>query len=301
MEWAALSPHSILDYNGPPTLAHAYTVVFSKAAVYAAVFIVAWAVVVLALRAAGCGPDICGARRGTWALKSAMLMHHGIITPLAFIAISEDPTIMGMYTCFGCREVASLMNRATVAPLAARALAPVTLGYFIGDLLLLSQWNLTTGSAVESALMLFHHVASLLVWPAAIYFDWVARYVLIMLSYEFTSGLLTLMWMISTAGYKKSPVYMVCGLLFTISFVLMRMIGAIPQLLALWHATPWLHSVETAASPEGIHEWCWIFSSSLVAPHLLNLFWGIKVVQGFLAIIFGKKGGDKTGKSGKDA
>lgn len=293
MDWPALSPHSLLDFNGEPTLAHAYFVVFSKSAVYAAVFVAAWAVVVLAFRAAGCGPVICGQRRGTWGLKSAMLMHHSIITPLAFLAIWEDATIMRMYTCFGCSDVASLMNRDVTPPVAARALTPVTLGYFIGDLLLLSQWNLTSGSAIETVLMLFHHVASLLVWPAAIYFDWVARYVLIMLSFEWTSGWLTLMWMVANAGYKKSLVYVLCGGIFTLSFVVMRMLGALPQLVALWRATPWTQSVEWAAVPGGIHEWCWIFSASLVAPHLLNLFWGVKVVQGFLAIVCGKKDSKK--------
>merc|ERR1719382_1003511 len=122
--------------------------------------------------------------------------------------------------------MASLMNRdAAHPPLAARALTPITLGYFLGDLLLLSQWNLTRSGALENGLMLFHHVASLLVWPAAIYFDWVARYVIIMLSYEFTSFWLTVIWMLSQTDKKQNPFYLVVGFLFTLSFVAMRMVG----------------------------------------------------------------------------
>jgi len=290
----ALTPHDLTDFSGPPTLFAAYVKVFTKAIGYAIVFVILWAGVNLLLRAMGFGSSICDARRGTWALKTAMLVHHGLVTPLALLGIWQDPATMGMYRCFGCSEVARLMNRDVRPPLAARALAPVTLGYFIGDLLLLSQWNLTKSGAVENMLMLFHHFASLIVWPAAVYFDWVARYVIIMLSYEFTSFWLTVLWMLSQAGMKKSPWYAIVGMLFTLSFVAMRVVGALPQLIAMWHAPPWSVALETAAQPGGIHDWCWIFSSSLVFPHLLNLFWGVKVVSGFVSMMTGK--GTKKGK-----
>lgn len=287
MDWIALSPHDITDFSGdPPTVLGCYAKVFSKAWIYAVVFIAAWAAVNLALKLAGCGKEVCGQRRGTWALKSAMLLHHGLVTPLALIGIFEDPATLGMYSCFGCVEAAPLMNRDSRPPLAARALTPVTLGYFLGDLLLLSQWNLAKSGAIENSLMLFHHVASLLVWPAAIYFDWVARYVIIMLSYEFTSFWLTVIWMLSAANLKSSPLYLLSGFIFTLSFVVMRMAGAIPQLIAMWNAPPWSLANERAANPGGIHPLCWFFSSSLVLPHLLNLFWGVKVVQGFASVLF---------------
>merc|ERR1719215_1826939 len=187
------------------------------------------------------------------------------------------------------------MNRDLRPPLAARALTPVTLGYFIGDLLLVGQWNLTKSGAMENVLMLFHHIASLIVWPAAVYFDWVARYVIIMLSYELTSFGLTVLWMLSTADMKKNPLYTVVGLFFTVSFVLMRMVGAVPQLMAMWNAPPWSSKLEQAAQPGGVHAWCWIFSASLVLPHLLNLFWGVKVVSGFAAVLTKKD--SKKGKA----
>jgi len=160
---------------------------------------------------------------------------------------------------------------------------------------LLSQWNLTKGNAVETGLMIFHHVASLVVWPASAYFDYLARYVIIMLSYEFTGIWLTALWICSSAGMKKSPVYTIVGAIFTFSFVLMRMVGAMPQLMAMWNAPPWSREAELTAQPGGIHSLCWLYASMLVAPHLMNLFWGVKVVQGFLGVMFGKKGGKKKG------
>lgn len=291
VDWRALCPHSLDDFSGPPTVVGAYEKVFPKAAVYAGVFVAAWLVFLVLLRLAGFGEMICGTKRGSWALKSAMLLHHGLITPLAIVGIFEDPAISGMYSCLGCREFALRMNRDSLPPLAARALTPVTLGYFMGDLLLLSQWNLTKSGAVENGLMLFHHVASLVVWPTAVYFDWVARYVIIMLSYEFTSFWLTVIWMLGAADMKKSKWYVLAGLIFTLSFVVMRMVGALPQLVAMYNAPPWSNEMQKGQTGGILHEWAWIFSASLVAPHLLNLFWGVKVVRGFAAVVFG--GGKK--------
>lgn len=296
MDWAALVPHS-LDFNGPPTLFWMWYTVYSKAALYAVAFVVIWALILAIFKVAGCGSTLLGIRTGTWALKSAMLVHHSTIAPLTLVAMYEDSAIVGMYTCIGCSRMATLMNRnPAVLPLSVRALTPVTLGYFMADLLLLSQWNLSKSGAVENGLMLMHHIASLIVWPAAVYFDWVARYVLIMLSFEFTSLWLTVLWVLSSAGLKKSLAYKLSGLIFTLSFVLMRMVGAVPQLVAMWNEPPWSVKLEHEAQPGGIHWLCWLFSSSLVLPHLLNLFWGVKVVQGFAAVMCGgkKKGGDKA-------
>eukprot|EP00913_Durusdinium_trenchii_P001698 g1570.t1 len=217
--------------------------------------------------------------RRTWALKLMMLTHHGVITPLALWSMWEDPVIRQLYSCIGCKEAARLMNRAAgVPPLAARALTPVTLGYFTADLLLLSQWDLTKGSKLEFYLMLVHHIASMLVWPAAIYFDWVARYVIIMLSYESTSLLLTLLWLINAAGYKKSSLYVVTGLLFTCLFIALRLLGAVPQVIAMYWVPPWSATVLEAEG--GIHRLASLCCRSLVLPHVMNLFWGAKVVEG---------------------
>lgn len=291
MDWQALALHDINDFTGqPPTIVAMYMKVWGKASVYAAMFVGAWALINYFMEVKGRCPE----RRGTWALKYAMLLHHGLVCPLAMIGLWQDPVVRGMYGCFGCAEYAKLMNRAAVPSWAAQALTPVTVGYFIGDLLLLSQWNLTKSGAVENGLMLVHHIASILVWPAAIYFDWVARYVLLMLSYEFTSFWLTVIWMLQMSDMKKSTLYKVAGLVFTASFVIMRWVGAVPQLIGMWNIPPWSVVVEQAAQPKGIHPLCWLFSASLVLPHLMNAFWGVKVVKGFAAVMFNSKKVDKA-------
>eukprot|EP00933_Yihiella_yeosuensis_P042739 TRINITY_DN37415_c0_g1_i2.p1 TRINITY_DN37415_c0_g1~~TRINITY_DN37415_c0_g1_i2.p1 ORF type:complete len:308 (+),score=40.13 TRINITY_DN37415_c0_g1_i2:120-1043(+) len=302
IDWVALTPHGITDadFSGPPDVGTMYTVVYRKALPYTAAFLGIWLLFVGLFSALGFGSTMCGAKRGSWALKSAMEVHHIIVGPLALYALWEDPVIFQMYTCFGCSEAAALMNRSPgVASLAARALTPITLGYFLGDLILLPNWQLTKSGMVETGLMIFHHIASLIVWPAALYFDWVARYVLIMLSFEWTSFWLTGMWMFSTAGKKSSIGYIFVSLVFTLSFMIFRVVGTFPQLVALAKVSPWSHEVEFKAEPKGIHEYCWIFSASLVAPHILNLFWGMKVAKGFFAFI-GGSGKDKK-KSEKKA
>lgn len=278
MDWQSFVFHDLI-FQGESTLQSMYVVTYSKATPYAAFFLGLWALY------AAClwwklGRFIRDISSGTWALKLMMLTHHGVITPLALWSMWQDPVIRQLYSCIGCKEAAQLMNRAVEAPLAARALTPVTLGYFVADLVLLSQWQLTKGSQVERYLMLVHHIASMGVWPAAIYFDWVARYVIIMLSYESTSFLLTLLWVLNAAGYKKSLAYVVTGFLFTILFILLRLVGAIPQLIAMYWAPPWSDSLMQEAQPGGIHWLGWLFSQSLILPHVMNLFWGAKVVEG---------------------
>jgi len=270
------------------TLLSAYSAVYSTASLYTVIFLAAFGLIVASLRAIGCGELIFGVRRGTWALKGVMLLHHGLVTPLAIVAIWEDKTIMGMFKCSAGVESARLMNRDAAPSHVSQMLVPVTLGYFTADLLLLRQWNLSRSGMVENLLMVFHHVASMVVWPATIHFDWVARYVIIMISYEFSSIFLTLNWMLSTAGMKSSPLYLLSGLLFTASFVAMRMLGAIPQFRAMWLSPPWSRAVVLDVAKEWIHDWCCFFSATLVLPHLLNLFWGIKVVRGFLAVATSK-------------
>lgn len=287
MDWQRIALHSLADFTTePPTVLAMYLKVWGKASVYVFIFVGAWAFIAVCMASKNLFPE----NRGTWALKCAMLLHHGLICPLAVIGLMQDPAVRAMYGCFGCESSAMAMNRDPAGPsVAAQALAPITIGYFIGDLLLLPNWNLTKSGAVENGLMLIHHVASILVWPAAVYFDWVARYVLIMLSYEFTSFFLTVIWMLQQLDMKSGSLYKVVGLVFTASFVLMRWFGAVPQLIAMWNSPPWSEAVERAASPKGVHHLCWIFSASLLLPHVMNFFWGVKVVKGFLAVVLKTK------------
>lgn len=287
LDWQHFVFHDLM-FQGESTLQAMYVVTYRKAMPYAFFFLALWTFYAWFLWWK-LGRAICHVSNGTWALKLMMLTHHGVITPLALWSMWQDPVIRQLYSCVGCKEAAQLMNRASVPPWAARALAPVTLGYFAADLVLLSQWQLTKGSQVERYLMLVHHVASMGVWPAAIYFDWVARYVIIMLSYESTSFLLTLLWVLNASGYKKSLAYVVTGLLFTVLFICLRLVGAIPQLIAMYWVPPWSDAVMEEAQPGGIHWLAWLFCQFLVLPHVMNLFWGVKVVEGAFNTFIGLK------------
>jgi len=242
------------------------------------------------------GKEFHGVAVGTWALKVAMLLHHVAVAPLALLAIGCDAATRQALACFGCSEVAPLLIRdALEGPsYAAQVLAPITIGYMIADLALLRNWSLSAkGGQGENILMLVHHSFSMITWPHTIWFDFCTRYVLFLVSYELSSIFLTVNWMLSTAGRKQHPVYFASGLLFTGTFVLTRMLGAVPQLLALWHAPPW------SKATEGVPAYVWMGSVTLLLPHAMNFFWGVKVVRGFASVAAGALGRRASaGKSG---
>eukprot|EP00929_Paragymnodinium_shiwhaense_P116869 TRINITY_DN86870_c0_g1_i1.p1 TRINITY_DN86870_c0_g1~~TRINITY_DN86870_c0_g1_i1.p1 ORF type:complete len:290 (-),score=67.86 TRINITY_DN86870_c0_g1_i1:110-979(-) len=283
LDWAAVAGQDVHTWRGFWTVAVGCS----------ATFVAGWACVSGLLKLGGAGPTICGAKRGSWALKISMLLHHVPISAFTFYALCQDEVIRKAVFCFGCEEAAQSMLRAPSEPVAAAAaLIPVTIGYMLGDLMLLGQWNLSKGGMVENMLMVAHHVLSMISWPTVVYYDFCARYVMILLMYEFSSVFLILNWMLSTAGMKKSPLYFASGILFTLSFVVMRMFGAVPQLLMMWHRPPWIDGAAL-----GMPLWSTRGSAFLIIPHILNTFWGVKVVKGFLAVALG--GGKKDKKEEK--
>lgn len=229
---------------------------------------------------------LCGVRRGTWALKAMMLCHHSVVGPLALLALLQDRGARQAVLCLGCEEAAALLARDPEGPsLAAQALVPVTIGYMAADLLLVSQWSLVKTGRVENALMGLHHFLSMCSWPVTLYFDYCSRYILFLLSYEVTSVFLIVNWMLSTAGMKKSSFYFASGLLFTASFVLLRLVGGVPQIFSMYTVPPVWHEPVQRDVPS----WAlWNGFIWLMLPHVLNVFWGVKVIQGFLAVALGK-------------
>merc|ERR1712003_457111 len=116
----------------------------------------------------------------------------------------------------------------------------------------------------ENGLMVMHHVFSLGVWPCTIFYNYCARYVVVLLAYEVSSIFLTVNWMLSNAGMKTTSAYKVSGLLFTATFVLIRMAGALPQLFALWYAPPWSFSVVDQVAPREMMKWQILATSTLI-------------------------------------
>lgn len=274
MEWEQLAPPGVTTPLGFGAIAVAW----------AGLFVAAWVLALLFFRRRAEGDQLHGVAVGTWALKVAMLLHHIIVAPLAFVAIGGDAVTLQTLECFGCSEAAPLLirDKALGPSHAAQALVPITVGYMLADLLLISQWSLPTkGGQIENMLMLVHHALSMITWPHCIWFDFCTRYVLFLVSYELSSIFLTVNWLLSTAGMKQHPVYFASGLLFTATFVLTRMVGAVPQLLALWNAPPWV------APTEGVPTYVWMGSIVLLLPHAMNFFWGVKVIRGFMTVVLG--------------
>eukprot|EP00927_Polykrikos_kofoidii_P082276 TRINITY_DN8138_c0_g1_i2.p1 TRINITY_DN8138_c0_g1~~TRINITY_DN8138_c0_g1_i2.p1 ORF type:complete len:284 (-),score=38.95 TRINITY_DN8138_c0_g1_i2:377-1228(-) len=260
---------------------------WTVALLFAGMFLMAWACIVLLLTRLGVGREFHGVRRGTWALKITMLLHHIPVSYLAFAGILGDDSVMMLIRCFGCSDASLRMIQDREAASGhARFLVPVTIGYMVADLVLLSQWQLAKGGGVETCLMLLHHFLSICSWPVTLYFDFCSRYVLILLSYESSSIFMTVMWLLTTAGLKKSLLYKVNGAVFTLSFVLLRVVGALPQVRGMWQHQPWFSGAYVA-----VPQWVLTGSSWLILPHILNAFWGYKVVTGFLAVVMKK--GDK--------
>lgn len=256
---------------------------------YAAFLVAFWAAVSAALARLKPGEEkVLGVRRGTLALKLANLLHHAFVGPLAVLALLKDPVLRSALRG-DAASAALLLRDPSGPPAAVLALTPVTLGYLTADLLLLPQWNLLGAAPSDTALMVFHHAMSMVAWPFAIKYDYCARYVLVMLSYELSSVFLTANWLLSASGLKNSLLYGMSGGLFTLSFLLIRIVGALPQFLALARAPPWRAARE--AYP-GVLGWMFPWSAVLVLPHVLNFFWAAKVSRGAVKLALG--GAKKT-------
>merc|ERR1712110_1168075 len=124
----------------------------------------------------------------------------------------------------------------------------------VADLVLLPCWSLSKSSQVENTLMVFHHLISLGVWPPTLLYNYCSRYVVILLAYELSSVFLTCMWLLSNYDLKQHIAYKVNGLFFTASFVIVRMLGALPQLRALLTVQPWSNAVAERVAPGELME-----------------------------------------------
>jgi len=57
-------------------------------------------------------------------------------------------------------------------------------------------------------------------------------------------------------------------------------------LCALYEVSPWMKSTIMTVEPENrIAAWQYAATSTLLLPHMLNFFWGFKVIKGFAAVV----------------
>jgi len=164
----------------------------------------------------------------------------------------------------------------------AQRLVPVTMSYFVFDLVHFHLWS--ASSKRDGGLMLCHHALSLVLWPVALVYGFAHQWLLLYVAYELSSAALVANWIIAQTGHKASKAYLASGTVFTATFLLVRC-GALPfSLAALWLAPPWL--AETAAKVAALPPAVRWSSAGLVLPHLLTFVWAPKVVKGYAKAVF---------------
>lgn len=104
---------------------------------------------------------------------------------------------------------------------------------------------------------------------------------------EFSTPLVQLRWFFG----KGHPLYVVNGALMTLAFLACRLYPMMPyNAWAIYISQPHHHS---SGLPLSVR----IAASALFLPHVLNLFWGYKMVTGLLGVLFGKGKGSKASSS----
>lgn len=258
---------------------------------WAAVFVVGWVGVYCVL---GCSDQVHRSRtqasRATWSLKLAMLSHHVAISILTVVALVGDSTTSELFLCFGCASAGRNMIRSPAALPSAPELVPITIGYMAADLVFYPCWMVSKSKA-DNYLMILHHLGSMVVWPLCVLHNICTRYVLLLMFTEVSSIFLTLKFVLEQTE-RKGTLFKFNGLVFSFSFVGSRLILALPQLMAIWRAPPWDLATWRVLAPE-LPDWSRFFALALIIPHIMNLFWGVKVVQGTVRVLSPKRRGAK--------
>mmetsp|Transcript_7421 Transcript_7421/g.20352 ORF Transcript_7421/g.20352 Transcript_7421/m.20352 type:complete len:291 (-) Transcript_7421:49-921(-) len=222
----------------------------------------------------------------TWALKLAMLVHHIIVSVASFTVMFQDETTRDLFWCFGCAEAAK--NMIISPPFHfATWLPPITIGYMAADLILIKSW-MVSKSQTDNYLMIAHHIGSMVVWPLAVTHDCCTRYIVILISTEISSIFLTVKFIFEQTGRKAGLLFKVNGLLFSLSFIVVRVLAAVPQLVAMYNAPPFGLRTWNSAMPD-LPNWGRFISLALLIPHVMNFFWGYKVTMGIIAIFRGSR------------
>jgi len=255
--------------------------VWARVALFVALFMSVWCLLRLALLTIyGAAEKIRGVSPGAWALKGMILFHHTIAATWAVTVLCGD-SVMQQILSFGGGE-AEARRMLVVFPEqgteSAGLLVPFTIAYMISDLLFFPCWAKDS----ETALFIFHHLFSLYYWSEGLRYDCGQRYALYFIGNEITGVFLVLRWMLSQAGMKSSPLYVVNGTLFTALFIVVRVlpIPAILRSTALYFPLqePWKIDPPTAYIRFLQVTGC----LAIYLPLLLNAYWSTKVIKGYM-------------------
>jgi hypothetical protein len=150
--------------------------------------------------------------------------------------------------------------------------ACVSTGYFIADFILCVVQVEEHGVAY-----VLHAIASLCAGVFWLVNDEGVLYVLLLLLFELSTPFLNIRWLLSEYGYENSPLYLVNGLAFVLSFVFSRVILGVPLLMKL------MYEMNSAPVKDRHHILTrLVFTVMPFCMIFLNIYWGFKVIKGFL-------------------
>ncbi len=226
--------------------------------------------------------------RASWALKAVSVVHAVIVAGAAIWALLYEPSMRTITAGVLQRDAEAVQGPLIHARSDVVAMvAPLTLAYFVFDLLLVPVWE---GKMTQHIPVFLHHGLSLLTWPVGVCHPACHWFLLCCLSMEFSTPLVQMRWFVSqhpSLG-KAHPVYLVNGVLMTLCFVVCRLYPMLPHnTYAIWVAAP--HAADLPLTVR-------VAASCLILPNVLNLYWGWLMAKGLLGVLFPSlKGSKKAG------
>jgi len=229
----------------------------------------------------------------TWAVKCATLVHHGILGVVAlgvlFAEYGDD-----LYDVATSQKAEGAAALADLHSPTVSILTDFSVGYMVFDLIFISTW-----SSGEYALMLMHHALSMGLWPISSFAGWGQGWVIWFIAMEISSLFMAVRWMILSAGGKGSSTEKLNGLLFLVSFFIIRIVPIPVYFLAFYlqgQPTSTAHLIAQGMEPAQAESMLalgkWIGLACLL-PSVLNMFWFYKIVN--MVMKMGKS--DKAKKS----
>lgn len=254
--------------------------VAARVGLFVALFLCVWCLLLLILKARHPSEaKLHGVGLSVWALKGMILVHHLISGAWALSIILGDSVLWKILSFRGGTDEARRMLVVYPEPgtESAALLVPFTVAYMTADLLLFPFWAKDS----ETPLFVFHHLFSMYFWSEGLRYDCGQRYALYLIGNELTGGFLVFRWMLSQAGMKSSMLYAVNGTIFTLAFIVVRVvpIPAIIRSTAMYFPLrePW------KIDPPSIYIRCLQVCGCLAIylPLLLNAYWASKVIKGY--------------------
>ena len=145
------------------------------------------------------------------------------------------------------------------------------IGYILFDMATMRFWP-----AADRSLFVFHHLASIAIFPVAVGFRFCHTYVLFFIATELSSGILAAYLLLEKYLGKEHVVTQAGGYIFAAVFFGWRMVGSMRLYFLFYQSPPW--NTAPAETPPAV---TWLSLSTTIPP-LLNFYWGAQVVQSII-------------------